>query len=153
MVHWPFLALSTNKISDEGIANLLKVIDGRPSKLAEPHSGSSLEGGQERPPQNLIGGYDSNRGRRNFSSKGYSRTLVVNEESVLFTIQSKFLSVFFFIAFFSSSISFRMLFKRSLLSSSDGFAFPNPFLLLLFSSSSFLLVSRLPSYCSCDLIS
>ena len=105
------------------------------------HTLAPLEGGRERPAQNLTGG------RRNFGNRGNSRTLVVNGELVIFTILSKFFFVFSFIAFLSLSISFHMLFKRSLLSPSDGSVLPGPFLLLLFASSLFLLVLRLPSCC------
>jgi len=39
--------LSTNKVSDEGIAKLLEVVDGQSSELAKLHSGSPLEVGQD----------------------------------------------------------------------------------------------------------
>lgn len=53
--------------------------------------------------------YDSNYGRRNFGGKGRFSTSVVNGESVLRIIPSKFSLPLSFIALFSSSISFLML--------------------------------------------
>lgn len=83
-------------------------------------------------------------GRQNFGGKWHSKIFGVKGESVIFTIPSRFLFVFSLIAFLSSSISFRMLLRRSLLA---------PSLLLLFSSSSFLLTSWFSSYCCYSLIS
>ena len=58
--------------------------------------------------------YDSNRGRRNFGGRGRFSTSVVNGESILWIIPSRFSLPLSFIALFSSSISFLML--RSLFS-------------------------------------
>ena len=90
------------------------------------------------------------------------RTFCVNGESVLLTIPSKFFVVFPFVVFLSSSISFLILLKRSLLASSECFVLlePSPPWLPFGSrgSSSFLLFlallgERFSSYCSRCLIS
>ena len=52
---------------------------------------------------------------QNFGGRGHSRTSLVNGESVLLTISSKFLDDFPFRAFFISSISFLMFLRSSLL--------------------------------------
>ena len=57
--------------------------------------------------------YESSRGRQNFGGKGHSRILFVKGEYVIFTISSRFLVVFYFIAFFNSSMSFFILLRRS----------------------------------------
>ena len=102
--------------------------------------------------------YDSSCRRQNLGDRGNSKTFVVKGESVLFTIPSKFLFVFSFIAFFSSSISFLMILRRSLLTPSNGSVLLDLSLLWLFSSSSALLAStvahkKFPSCCNCYLIS
>ena len=96
---------------------------------------------------------DLSWGRWNFGDKGHFRTFMVKGESILLTIPSRFLFVFSLISFLSSSISFRMLFRRSLLALSDRFVSLEPSLLLLFSSSTFLFASRFSSYCNCNPIS
>ena len=53
--------------------------------------------------------YDSNYGRQNFGGRGRFSTSVVNGESVLRIISSKFSPSLSFMAFFNSSISFLML--------------------------------------------
>ena len=53
--------------------------------------------------------YDSNCGRRNFGGKGRFSTLVVNGESVLWIIPSKFSPPLSFMALLNSSISFLIL--------------------------------------------
>ena len=102
--------------------------------------------------------YNPSWGKWNLGGKRHSRTFVVKRELVLFTISSKFLFVFSFMAFFSSSISFLMLLRRSLLTPSDGSILLELSFLLLFSSSLFLLTLFLArewflSYCNCCLIS
>ena len=72
---------------------------------------------------------DSNWGRRNFCGSGRFNTSVVNGESVLWIIPSKFSTALSFIAFLSSSIS--LLILQSLLSILDEFSFG--VLILLFS--------------------
>ena len=57
----------------------------------------------------LVPSYDSNCGRRNFGGRGRFSTSVVNGESVLRIIPSRFFPPLSFIAFFSLSISFLML--------------------------------------------
>ena len=91
---------------------------------------------------------DLSWGRQSFGGKGHPRTFMVNGELFLLTIPSRFLSVFSLITFFSSSISFCMLLRRSLLALSNESVFLESSLLLLFSSSSFLLSSRFSSCCS-----
>ena len=92
----------------------------------------------------------------------HSRTFCMNRESVLLTIPSKFLAIFPFIAFLSSSISFLMLLRRSLLASLDRSVLLKPsFPWLPFgscTSSSFLLFfilfgEQFSSCCNCCLIS
>ena len=53
--------------------------------------------------------YDSSCGRRNFGGRGRFNTLVVNSESVLRIIPSRFSTAFPFVALLSSSISLLML--------------------------------------------
>ena len=53
--------------------------------------------------------YDSNCGRRNFGRRGWFSTSLVNGESILQIIPSKFSSPLSFMALFSSSTSFLML--------------------------------------------
>ena len=62
----------------------------------------------------LESSYDSNYGRQNFSGRGQFSTSVVNSESVLQIIPSRFSLPLSFIALFNLSISFLML--RSLFS-------------------------------------
>ena len=54
----------------------------------------------------------SSCGKRNFKGTGHSRTTMVKGKSVLLTILSRLQFVFSLIAFFSSSISFRISLRR-----------------------------------------
>ena len=87
--------------------------------------------------------YNSSCGRRNLGGKGHSTTFFVKGELVLFTIQSRILVVFSFIAFFNSSISFLMLISKSSFALSNHSILLKPSLPSLFSgsctTSSFLL--------------
>ena len=56
---------------------------------------------------------DSSYGKQNFRGMGHSRTFAVKGEFVFLTIPSKFRSIFSFIAFLSSSISFLISLRRS----------------------------------------
>ena len=106
--------------------------------------------------------YNLSCGRRNLGGKGHSITFFMKGELVLFTIQSRILVVFSFIAFFNSSISFFMLLSRSSLALSDHSVLIEPSIPSLFSkactSYSFLLFFILlnewfSSYCTRCLIS
>lgn len=57
--------------------------------------------------------YELSYGRLNLGGKGHFKTLVMKEESVVFTIPSRFLVIFSFIALFSSSIFFLLFLRRS----------------------------------------
>ena len=89
--------------------------------------------------------YESSYVRQNFDGKGHSKILVVKGEFVIFTIPSRFLVVFSFVALFSLCISFLTLLRRSSLILSSYSVLPEPSLLWLVSrlwtSSSFLLWS------------
>ena len=58
----------------------------------------------------LLPSYTSSYGRQNLGGKGYSRMLVVKGESVLLIMPSRFIAVFPFMAFLTSSNYFLMLF-------------------------------------------
>ena len=64
---------------------------------------------------------DSSYGKQNFRGIGHSRTFTMKGEFIFLTILSKFRSVFSFIAFLSSSISFLITLRRSKFASFEEF--------------------------------
>ena len=130
MASWLFVSLPPNKMPNKTLVELFKICNSSRGillkhTLAAPFNvvGNALHITSSRFICNSIGvlndsmwskgylepSYDSNCGRKNFGGRGHFSTSLVNGESVLQIIPSKFSPPLSFIALFSLSISFLML--------------------------------------------
>ena len=156
------MTLSSDEMTNKWVVELLEIRYGRCWQLTKPNPSNSSEGGRERSVDNFIwcllkvqdsleGPYMVKKvfhaiiklqfGRRNFGGKGHAKTLAVKGESVHLSMPSRFITIFPFIAFFTSSSSFLKLFIMWLLSCMD---------YLVYSVASFpLLFSGLPASSLC----
>ena len=126
------MALTSNEVLNKRVIKLFEVCNGRCWQFTEPHpSSSSLECGGKGLAYYFIRGLleiqnclespymvkavfcaviELHCERRNFGGKGHSKTLAVKGESVLLSMPSRFIAVFPFMAFFTSSSSLFRLF-------------------------------------------
>ena len=134
------MTLSSNEVTNKWVAELYEIRYGRCWQLTKPNSSSPSEGGWERSANNFVWGLlevqDSLEGlyvvkrvlcaiiklhlrQTKLGGKGHSKTLAVKGESVRLSMPSRFIAVFPFIAFFTSSSSFLKLFIMWSLSCMD----------------------------------